>query len=133
MIRQQFSVDGYWEVIAYYNVDFDLLEPVYRELKSIGFSNRGILEVFRTLKKRRTKAVTCTNGYSHTSIVLFKAHDHTLDYIDSLVHEAEHIKQAMLSTYLIEDEGEPPAYTIGYLVRRLWEVFKTIYNPDYST
>ena len=129
MIRQQFSVDGYWEVIVYYDVDFDLLEAVYKELRDIGFSNRGILEVFKTLRKKRTKAVTCTNGYSHTSIVLFKPHDDWYDYLNSLVHEAEHVKQAMLDTYLIEDKGEPPAYTIGYLVERMWEVFGTIYNP----
>lgn len=131
-MRQQFNVEKYWEVIVYYDVDFDFLEPVYRELKSIGFTTKGILEVFKTLRMKKTKAVTCTNGYFHTSIVLFKPHDDILDYIDSLVHEAEHIKQAMLNTYLVEDEGEPPAYTIGYLVKRMWEVFRTIYNPDCS-
>ena len=46
------------------------------------------------------------------------------DYIDSVVHEAEHVKQAMLKAYHVEDIGEPPAYTIGYLVGRMWEAFK---------
>ncbi len=36
-----------------------------------------------------------------------------IDYINSIVHEAEHIKQAMLKAYRVEDKGEPPAYTIG--------------------
>lgn len=43
-----------------------------------------------------------------------------------MAQEAEHIKQAMLNTYMIEDKGEPPAYTIGYLLQRMWEVSKDI-------
>ena len=48
------------------------------------------------------------------------------DYINSIVHEAEHVKQAMLRTYMIEDKGEPPAYTIGYLVERMCEGFEEV-------
>lgn len=48
------------------------------------------------------------------------------DYINSLVHEAEHVKQTMLKEYDVEDEGENPAYTIGYLVKRMWEVYSRI-------
>ena len=124
MIRQQFNVDRYWKVIIYYNVNYSLLRPIYKELRNIGFPAENIREIFRELKKSSTKAVTCSNGAYHTSIVIFNKHEDKYDYLNSLVHEAEHIKQAMLKTYFIEDEGEPPAYTIGYLVQRMWEVFK---------
>ena len=46
------------------------------------------------------------------------------DYLNSIIHEAEHIKQAMLKAYDVDDIGEPPAYTIGYLVMKMYEVFK---------
>jgi hypothetical protein len=39
------------------------------------------------------------------------------------VHEAEHIKQAILEAYNVEDRGEAPAYTVGYIVKRMYEVF----------
>jgi hypothetical protein len=32
----------------------------------------------------------------------------------------------MLYAYEVEDAGEPPAYTIGYLVMRMYGVFKNI-------
>lgn len=51
-------------------------------------------------------------------------HTSPQDYLDSIVHEAEHVKQAMLEAYQIEDKGEPPAYTIGYLVSRMYPVFR---------
>lgn len=123
MVRQKFDVDGYWKVIVYYNVDIDFLIPVFNELEGIGFTQREIRKVHRELKKRKTKAVTCSNGAEHISVVILKRHYWVDDFVNSLVHEAEHLKQAMLKTYMIEDAGEPPAYTIGYLVMRMWEVF----------
>ena len=126
MVRQQFDVEGYWKVIIYYNVDGGFFFPVFKELKRIGFPPKNIELIVGQLKRGEAKAVTCSNGAYHTSIVLFSRHKDKYDYINSLVHEAEHVKQAMLKTYRIEDEGEPPAYTIGYLVMRMWEVFRNI-------
>jgi hypothetical protein len=128
MIKQQFSVDGYWKVIIFYNVDGDFFIPISKELERIGFPPSDVREIFKQLQ-REAKAVTCSNGAKHTSIVLLNPHSSKADYLNSIVHEAEHIKQAMLNTYMIEDKGEPPAYTIGYLVMRMYEVFKSIlYN-----
>jgi len=36
------------------------------------------------------------------------------------------IKQAMLEAYEVENSGEPPAYTIGYLVEKMWKVFSKV-------
>lgn len=124
MIRQQFSVEDYWKVIVWYDLDFNLLSYVHRDLSSIGFSRKGIKRIFDELGKHHVKAVTCSNGECYASIVIFKKHTSKKDYINSIVHEAEHVKQAMLSAYRVEDRGEPPAYTLGYLVMRMYEVFK---------
>lgn len=68
---------------------------------------------------------TASNIKRHVSVVLFNRHASPEEYINTIVHEAEHVKQAMLAAYDVEDEGEPPAYTIGYLVMRMYQVFKT--------
>ena len=126
MIRQQINIEGYWKVIVYYDADSDFLPSVSKDLRRIGFSQDGVEDIIRQLEEGDVKGVTCSNGAFHTSIVIFNRHDDRYDYLNSLVHEAEHVKQAMLKTYMIEDEGEPPAYTIGYLVQRMWEVFKEL-------
>ena len=41
------------------------------------------------------------------------------DYINSIIHEAEHVKQHMLKAYDVVDEGEPSAYTVGYIAMRM--------------
>ena len=126
MVRQDIDVDGYWKVIVFYDVDFSLLYPVFEELRKIGFPVKDIQEIFRQLEKEQAKAVTCSNGAHHASVVLFGRHENKNDYLNSLVHEAEHVKQAMLKAYRVKDKGEPPAYTIGYLVSMMYPIFRNI-------
>ena len=129
MIRQHFYVEHYWEVIIYYNLDYDLLCDVVQDLKLHGFSKNFAKEVLYNMYVEEAKAVTCSNTGKTISIVIFNPHDDAQDYINSIVHEAEHVKQAMLYAYVVEDKGEPPAYTIGYLVGRMWEVFRSLVCP----
>ena len=130
MIRQEFDVEHYWKVIVYYNWDDDFSAMVGKELGSIGFSDSMIGRVFYEMKYM-AKAVTCSNNIYHTSIILFNHHSSRKDYLNSIVHEAEHVKQAMLEAYDVEDAGEDAAYTIGYLVSRMWKIVKMIlYMPE---
>lgn len=126
MIRQEFKVERYWQVVAFYNLDFDLFHYVENELLAIGFPLKEIDTLYYQLWSGYAKAVTCSNIEYHKSIILLPPHPSPQDYLDSIVHEAEHVKQAMLEAYQIEDKGEPPAYTIGYLISRMYPVFKDI-------
>ena len=123
MIRQEFYVEDYWKVIIYYNVDFHLLSVIGKEMRIYGLFSK---EVFNDLKSGMVKAVTCSNLVEHVSIILFNKHSSRTDYINSIAHEAEHVKQAMLEAYNVEDEGEAPAYTMGFLVGRMYYVFKEL-------
>ena len=122
MIRHQFNVEQYWQVIVYYNVDYGFFHSICKELYGIGFSNEDIKHLGKVMYSGEAKAVTCSNNRYRKSIVLFNVHHDVQDLLNSIVHEAEHIKQAMLQAYNVEDSGEPPAYTIGYLVMRMCEV-----------
>ena len=122
MIKQVIDIKGYWEVIVFWNVNYGLFDIVEPELNRVGLSGAAIERV-KMMMEKEAKAVTCSNGSKHLSVVAFNHHPSEADYINSIVHEAEHVKQAMLKTYLVDDEGEPPAYTIGYLVMKMWKVF----------
>ena len=126
MIKQSFSIDGYWEVTVYWNLDCDFFSDIEFELMKIGFSRAAIEEVYNTMRYRNAKAVTCSKLEEHSSVVIFNLHSSKADYISSIVHEAEHIKQAILEAYNIEDKGEAPAYTIGYIVKRMYEIFRNL-------
>ena len=121
MIRQLINVNDYWKIIVYYNIDYNLLNYITYDLYSIEINNKIINRIYKMLYKRYAKAVTISNGYYKTSIVIFNKHKTKADYINSIVHEAEHVKQAMLKEYNIDDYGEAPAYTIGFIVMKMLE------------
>ena len=126
MVKQTFDVDGYWKVVVFYDLDPAFFGDVEFELMMIGFPKAAIEEVRETVLSGEAKAVTCSVSHQHSSVVIFNPHISKADYISSIVHEAEHIKQAMLRAYDIEDIGEAPAYTVGYLVKKMYEVFSTL-------
>ena len=118
-------MDGYWKVVIFWNLDYHFFDEVEFELLLIGFSKVSIEEVRESMLSGEAKAVTCSVAHQHTSVVIFNPHSSKADYISSIVHEAEHIKQTMLKAYDVEDMGEAPAYTVGYLVKKMYEVFRT--------
>lgn len=126
MIKQIFDVESYWKVIVYYNVDYNFFDIIAKELLKHNASRHIINDIYSIMSQGKAKAVTYSNIDRYVSVVLFNKHNSREDYINSLVHEAEHIKQAMLDAYKVKDEGEPPAYTIGYLVMRMWEIFNKL-------
>ena len=75
---------------------------------------------------KAAKAIIINIPAKRTSIVLFKPHKTVEDYINSIVHEVEHVKDGILEYYNISNRGEAPPYTIGYLVRVMFRVFKLL-------
>ena len=72
--------------------------------------------------KYKAKAFTYSNLKYRVSIVGFNNHFDKYDYINSIIHEAEHIKQHMFRSYKVLDEGEPPAYTVGYVATKMLQL-----------
>lgn len=121
MIKQNIDVDGYWRVIVYYNINYNSFNIISKELVRNGSLVEEIRYIYHSLKTN-AKAATISNTNTHTSIVLFNKHKTKEDYINSIAHEAEHIKQHMLKAYNVKDSGEHPAYTLGFLVMKMLEV-----------
>lgn len=123
MTKQMFDIDGYWEVVVFYDINYNLFNHVIKALLYAEADTEDIKELYDMLKSGKAKAATYSSQYTHISVVLFNPHESHYDYINSIVHEAEHVKQAMLRAYDVEDEGESPAYTIGHIVSQMYHVF----------
>lgn len=126
MIKQVFDIEDYWKVIVYYDIDFRYFSSIVKDLVAADSSNELIIEAYHMLKSGEAKAATFSNIHMHISIVLFNIHNSKEDYLNSIVHEAEHVKQAMLKAYNVEDKGESPAYTIGHILSRMYPIIKDI-------
>lgn len=92
MIKQVFNVKHYWKVIVYYDVDYNFLDSINKELYHYGFSKEPLDEMWYMLKVEKVKAVTCSNIYKNVSFIIFNKHHSKSDYINSIIHEAEHVK-----------------------------------------
>lgn len=125
MIKEVLDVNGYWKVIVYYDINYNLFDHIATSLYHIGTKTKAIDRIYKNMVTV-AKAVTVSNIKLRTSIVCFNKHKDKYDYVNSIVHEAEHVKQAMLKAYHITDAGEPPAYVIGFLVMKMMKFLKAL-------
>ena len=121
MIKQIINIDNYWEVIVYYDIDYNFFNDIVKELNYLNAPVEEIDKIYYTMKYK-AKAFTYSNLKYRVSIVGFNKHFDKYDYINSIIHEAEHIKQHMLRFYKVVDEGEPPAYTVGYVAMKMLQL-----------
>jgi len=119
MIKQYINIDNYWKVVVYYNINYNLFDYIVKDLNKLNTNTKTISNIYKNMSTEKAKAVTISNIKYKRSVVLFNTHKSFSDYINSIIHEAEHIKQAMLKAYNVDDKGEAPAYTIGFIVMKM--------------
>lgn len=121
MIKRIINIANYWEVIVYYNIDYNFFNYIAKDLKSYSTPVENIRRIYYNMRTT-AKAFTYSNSYYRVSIVGFNIHSDKYDYINSIIHEAEHIKQAMFKYYNIKDEGENAAYTVAYIATKMLQM-----------
>ena len=117
MIKKIFNIDNKWKVIVYYNIDYNLFDYIATDIRKLGMSNKLINKVYKEMKNGKAKAVTISSPVKKCSVVAFNPTKSNYDLINSIAHEAVHVMEAMLNYYDINIKGEPPAYTLGYLIQ----------------
>ena len=115
MIKQLINIDGYWEVIVYYNVDYNFFSDIAFELKAIGSPVEKIDNVYYNLKYK-AKAVTCSNIKEHISIVLFNYHKNRYDYINSISIYSSNDKDRRFYSSFFICLGRYNKYSLYYLL-----------------
>ena len=121
MFKRIININNYWKVIVYYNIDYNFFYYVENDLLYYGTPVESIKRIYRNMRTT-AKAFTYSNDKCRVSIVGFNIHFNKHDYINSIVHEAEHIKQAMLNYYNIPDEGENAAYAVAYIATKMLQI-----------
>lgn len=98
MIRQDISVNGYWDIIVCYDV-------------YLGQDNGGF---------------THTDFRKKLSIVGIGKVNSKKQLINTIVHEAKHIQSHICKYYNVPEDGEQAAYLIGYIVMKMYKCFKIL-------
>lgn len=126
MIRQVFTIDGKWTVIVYYNIDYKYFKDIWNDLQENGCKEVEIHSLYNSMVSGMAMGFTYSNTDDRISIVGLNRHYSKAEYISTIVHEAEHVKDDMFRYYNAKNEGEPPAYAIGYIVKKMYKVFKNL-------
>lgn len=98
MIRQDIDINDYWTIIILYNV--------YLGDEDTGFTHTDF-------NKRR-------------SIVGISISTSKKQFINTIVHEAKHIQSHICKYYNVKEDSEDAAYLIGYIIEKMYSVFREI-------
>lgn len=98
MIRQDFTIAGYWQVTVVYNV-------------WLGDYNTGFTKTYFHKKK---------------SIVGIGVTDSKEQFINTIVHEIKHLQSHICEYYNVSEKGEQAAYLIGYIAMKMFKVFNKL-------
>lgn len=98
MIRQDIDIEGYWKVIVVYDVE-------------LGDKNTGF---------------THTDFTKRRSIVGIGKVTSKEQFFNTVVHEAKHVQSNICRYYNVEEDSEQAAYLIGYIVQKMYSVFRTL-------
>lgn len=98
MIRQDISVNGYWDIIVCYEI--------YLGQDNAGFTHTDFK------KKQSIVGIGVTNSKAQL--------------INTIIHEAKHVQSHICRYYNVPEDGEQAAYLIGYIVMRMYNSFKQL-------
>lgn len=128
MIERHIDIDSYWEVVVFFDIDYDLFWIIGDKLSRSGCRPVEIDNIYRAMRSN-AKAFTYSNTDICISVIGFNRAWNRYELINSMIHEAEHVKQAALRSYKVDDEGEPPAYTVGYIASEMIKAYDKILKP----
>lgn len=120
MTRDYLDIDKHWGILAYYDAtpsDFSQLGPILREF---GCPEWEIKRAYETVN-RQDKAFVFNAPWVRMSVMVVGRVSHPSQFLNSLLHEFDHLQDAILQYYQVEQGTEDAAYLQGYLGQVAYE------------
>ena len=120
MIRDYLDIDKHWGILAYYDAtpeDFSQLGPILREFGCPEWEIRRAEETIR----RTDKAFVFNAPWARMSVMVVGRVTHPSQFLNSLLHEMDHLQDCILDYYRVEQGTEDAAYLQGYLGQVAYE------------
>lgn len=131
MTRDYLDIDKHWGILAYYGAipdDFSQLAPILREF---GCPERGIKRAYETIHQAN-KAFVFNAPWARMSVMVVGHVTHPSQFLNSLLHEFDHLQDAILEYYDVSHGTEDAAYLQGYLGQVAYEGVMPILCPACS-
>ena len=128
MIGQSFYIDKYdWQVVVLYEVSYNNKTYVINMLKQICEDEELIRKANYNLNIRSyNTGFTYSDLDKQRSIIVIGKTTSTREMVNTIVHEANHLKSHIATAYNIDEKGEEVCYLIGGIVKCMFNVFSKI-------
>lgn len=125
MIAQSFNISQYdWNIKVYYDVERSDINFCIKQLKKLTTDNKIFNECKQTLDtKYKDRAYTYSSYVVKSSIVFIGIPSSTGELINTITHEANHIKSHIATYYDLNEKGEKVSYLIGKIVKEMSNTF----------
>lgn len=118
MKKHRINIVGKWAFVFAYDVEESDLGEVGEWLESLGAEMKDIFYAQKVLTKQNT-ALTYTNPSLRMSVVCIGQQTDIAQWWNSVVHELEHLKNAITRYYDVEKDSEEEAYLLGYIMQKV--------------
>ena len=120
MIKSTIDVAGYWSVVLFVDVDYDKYDIIESALTDILAPISVIDEIYDKISYEYNAGVTFTNSDFRSSVVCINKATSREELINTISHEADHVKSDICDYYNVQPDSEQAAYLIGYLVGKMY-------------
>lgn len=129
MIRDYLDIDHKWGILAYYDVlpeDFSQLGPILREF---GCSESDIAHAQRVVSIPN-HAFVYNVPWARMSVMAVGPVTHPRQFLNSFMHESDHLQDAILEYYDVAQGTEQAAYLQGYLGELAYDAILPLLCPE---
>lgn len=128
MIGQRFYLDKYkWSVVVLYNVNHNDIEFIQDNLSKICDNKQQIKDSTYYIEQQiPNTGFIFSNLDINISLIVIGESTSNKEFINTIVHEANHLQSHIATKYNIDEKGEEVCYLIGEIVERMYAVFKKI-------
>lgn len=126
MIGQRFYIDKYdWQVMVLYEVGSDSTNIVIGMLESICNDNNILDTAYESLSNGKPNTGFTYSDYDkRRSFMVIGKTTSIRETINTIVHEANHLKSHIATVFDIDEKGEEVCYLIGSIVGSMYNVFR---------
>lgn len=125
MIGSYFTISKYdWKVKVFYNIKKQDIGLCIKELNKLTHKKRFHKECYDTLYTNKTdRAYIYTSYIKHESVIFIGVPSSTGELMDTITHEANHLKSHIATYYNLNEKDEEVCYIIGNIVKKMSKEF----------
>ena len=125
MIGQHFNIPEYdWEVNVYFGVTKYDIGFCVKRLRKLTTQSKYIKECKETLDTNKKDRAYIYSSYRVKETVIFIGdYSSTGELIDTITHEANHLKSHIATFYNLDEKDEEVCYIIGNIAKRMSRLF----------